>query len=75
VRWQRLDTTVPASIDDTAAGLLAQGYVAQRELATAAFLALRLQRPLFPRRRARGATAPGKNRDRQGLVGAVASGP
>ncbi|MDN3919489.1 AAA family ATPase [Roseateles violae] len=30
-----------------AAGLLAQGYVAQRELATAAFLALRLQRPLF----------------------------
>ncbi|MDI4634474.1 MoxR family ATPase [Pelomonas sp. V22] len=38
---------LPASIDDTAAQLLAQGYVAQRELATAAFLALRLQRPLF----------------------------
>ncbi|MDY0744905.1 MoxR family ATPase [Paucibacter sp. R3-3] len=38
---------MPGSIDETAAGLLAQGYVAQRELATAAFLALRLQRPLF----------------------------
>ena len=38
---------MPASIDETAAALLAQGYVAQRELATAAFLALRLQRPLF----------------------------
>ena len=38
---------IPASIDETAAGLLSQGYVAQRELATAAFLALRLQRPLF----------------------------
>jgi len=38
---------IPASIDETAAGLLAHGYVAQRELATAAFLALRLQRPLF----------------------------
>ncbi|MFN5049728.1 AAA family ATPase [Roseateles sp.] len=38
---------LPASIDETAAQLLAQGYVAQRELATAVFLALRLQRPLF----------------------------
>lgn len=38
---------MPGSIDEAAAGLLAQGYVAQRELATAAFLALRLQRPLF----------------------------
>jgi MoxR-like ATPase len=38
---------LPASIDATAAGLLAQGYVAPRELATATFLALRLQRPLF----------------------------
>ncbi len=38
---------LPASIDETATQLLAQGYVAQRELATAAFLALRLQRPLF----------------------------
>ncbi|WP_077037547.1 MoxR family ATPase [Pelomonas sp. KK5] len=37
----------PSSIDDTAAALLAQGYVAQRELATAAFLAMRLARPLF----------------------------
>ena len=40
-------TTLPQSIDDTAAQLLAQGYVAQRELAAATFLALRLQRPLF----------------------------
>lgn len=38
---------LPASIDDTARGLLAQGYVASRELATTVFLALRLQRPLF----------------------------
>ncbi|WP_445944854.1 AAA family ATPase [Roseateles sp. PN1] len=38
---------LPASIDDTAAALRAQGYVAQRALATATFLALRLQRPLF----------------------------
>lgn len=37
----------PESIDALAAGLLAQGYVARRELATAAFLSLRLQRPLF----------------------------
>ena len=38
---------LPASIDATAARLREQGYVAQRELATATFLALRLQRPLF----------------------------
>lgn len=38
---------LPASIDATAACLREQGYVAQRELATATFLALRLQRPLF----------------------------
>ena len=37
----------PESIDATAALLLAHGYVAQRELATATFLALRLQRPLL----------------------------
>ena len=36
----------PTSIDETAQALLAHGYVAQRELATATFLALRLQRPL-----------------------------
>jgi len=39
--------TLPASIDDTAALLLAQDYVPDRQLATALFLALRLQRPLF----------------------------
>jgi MoxR-like ATPase len=39
--------TVPASIDETAA-LLGKGrYVADRSLATAVFLALRLARPLF----------------------------
>lgn len=38
---------LPASIDDTAARLLAHDYVAERALATTVFLALRLQRPLF----------------------------
>jgi MoxR-like ATPase len=38
---------LPASIDDTAAQLLAQDYVADRQLATVVFLALKLQRPLF----------------------------
>jgi MoxR-like ATPase len=38
---------LPADIDATAALLLAQDYVADRRLATVAFLALRLQRPLF----------------------------
>ena len=37
-------TDNPTSIEDTASALLAHGYVAQRELATATFLALRLQR-------------------------------
>lgn len=37
----------PSSIDATLQGLREQGYVAQRELATTVFLALRLQRPLF----------------------------
>jgi len=40
-------TPLPASIADTAAQLLAHDYVAERELATTVFLALRLQRPLF----------------------------
>ena len=42
-----MSALLPLSIDDTASALLAHGYVAQRELATATFLALRLQRPLF----------------------------
>ena len=37
----------PESIDTTAALLAAQDYVADRQLATAVFLALKLQRPLF----------------------------
>ncbi|MEX3938240.1 AAA family ATPase [Paraburkholderia sp. BR10937] len=36
-----------ASIDDTLAQLEARGYFASRELATALFLALRMERPLF----------------------------
>ncbi len=39
--------SLPTSIDDTQARLLAHDYVADRQLATAIFLALRLQRPLF----------------------------
>jgi MoxR-like ATPase len=38
---------LPTSIDDTQARLLAHDYVCDRQLATAIFLALRLQRPLF----------------------------
>lgn len=37
----------PASIDDTLALLASHDYIADRRLATAVFLALRLQRPLF----------------------------
>ena len=40
-------STLPVSIDDTAARLLAHDYVAERALATTVFLALKLQRPLF----------------------------
>jgi MoxR-like ATPase len=40
-------TELPQSIDQTAERLLAHDYVAERALATAVFLALRLQRPLF----------------------------
>jgi len=41
------NTSVPSSIDDTAARLLALDYVPERALATTVFLALKLQRPLF----------------------------
>jgi MoxR-like ATPase len=37
----------PASIEETRALLLGEHYVADRQLATAVFLALRLERPLF----------------------------
>jgi len=40
-------TTLPASIDDTLALLSSGDYVAERSLATAVFLALRMGRPLF----------------------------
>ena len=39
--------SIPASIDDTAALLAAGDYIAERSLATAVFLALRMGRPLF----------------------------
>ncbi len=38
---------LPSSIDDTATQLLAHDYVADRQLATVVYLALKLQRPLF----------------------------
>jgi MoxR-like ATPase len=38
---------LPKSIDDTLALLRAQDYVAERSLATALFLALKMERPLF----------------------------
>lgn len=38
---------LPKSIDDTATRLLEHDYVADRQLATVVFLALKLQRPLF----------------------------
>ncbi len=41
------NTSLPSSIDDTAARLLALDYVPERALATTVFLALKLQRPLF----------------------------
>ncbi len=40
-------TPLPTSIDDTQARLLAHDYVADRQLATVVYLALKLQRPLF----------------------------
>ncbi len=42
-----MTTTLPTSIDDTAARLLALDYVPERALATTVYLALKLQRPLF----------------------------
>ena len=42
-----MNTTLPTSIDDTAARLLAHDYVPERALATTVYLALKLQRPLF----------------------------
>lgn len=39
--------TIPTSIDETLAVLRAHDYVAERSLATALFLALRMERPLF----------------------------
>jgi MoxR-like ATPase len=41
------DLTLPTSIEDTQARLLACDYVADRQLATCVYLALKLQRPLF----------------------------
>ena len=43
----RVLVRLPASIDAVQAALLARDYVADRQLATALFLALQLERPLF----------------------------
>ena len=43
----RTDTALPTSIDDTVARLAAHDYLADRQLATCVYLALKLQRPLF----------------------------
>src|SRR5271168_3740 len=42
-----IGTGLPASIDATSAALIAHDYVPDRALATALYLALRLERPLF----------------------------
>ena len=42
-----MTAALPSSIDDTQARLLAHDYVADRQLATVVYLALKLQRPLF----------------------------
>ncbi|PWC56279.1 ATPase [Azospirillum sp. TSH7] len=42
-----MTTSLPASVDDTLALLTRGSYVADRSLATALFLALKLKRPLF----------------------------
>ena len=39
--------TLPASVDETVSRLAAGDYIAERSLATAVFLTLRMQRPLF----------------------------
>ena len=39
--------TLPTSVDDTVSRLAAGDYIAERSLATAVFLTLRMQRPLF----------------------------
>ena len=41
------DTALPTSIADTVARLAAHSYLADRQLATCVYLALKLQRPLF----------------------------
>jgi MoxR-like ATPase len=41
------EQALPTSIDDTIARLGAQDYIADRQLATGVYLALKLQRPLF----------------------------
>src|SRR4051794_40796582 len=43
----RMTQNLPASIDDTVTLLRSTGYIAGRDLATVAFLALKMGRPLF----------------------------
>src|SRR3954454_2960279 len=47
LRLPPMQSPVPADVDATLALLESQDYVADRRLATAVFLALKLRRPLF----------------------------
>src|SRR5215472_15663688 len=59
----------PASIEATRERLLAEDYVADRQLATAVFLALKLERPLF----LEGQPGTGKTEIAKVLAGALAA--
>ncbi len=62
-----MPAATPDSIDATAQALRAQGYLPSHELATAAFLALRLERPLL----LEGAPGTGKTAIALALAGAL----
>ena len=43
----RTEVALPATVDEVIAGLAQRNYLCDRRLATALFLSLKLQRPLF----------------------------